>query len=764
MTAPTPYPYFVLGGFIGLLTGVLLWWSKPPLSLSLNLACLSGLIAWVVPSTLNSVDRHLSLVFAANLCLGLVAFTLAACCRDRRGWAFIVVALCLGLLLNSSLGLGELVEGGQLRANFTNPDCYSILPLGLFFLCLGLYSPSRRKQTLLSFVGAASMAMILALTSCRASFLGMLVGLVFLGLVSWREPEFRPMVKAGLFLPLLGMTLLLALGQVSKVTQKWQRLINSRDPGGVKTRVDVMIHGPQATLERPLYGFGPGTFHLAYQTDRPEQLLVEEFMNVAHNDFVQVWVDLGFPGLILFLLFCLSPYRRILGTHRLRAVDVAAASGWLAMLVYLNLNFALPVAACSAWLFAFAGLLEARLGSRAAPDQRVRIWMTLVLMAASVHLLYQGNLGREVKESTLRSQQYSADLDWQQAYRALEPALSRQPYNKELLIERSRLALRLGILLNDPVWTERAISELEKARRLSPLDVELVARLARVLERSGELKRAEALWHDGLEIAPTNWRLRRDLVRNLLLQGQTEQALAEMKSIGPVRYPAVYGELLAILELSKPKLGQQAYRELLAQEAPEVARGVTQSLNRTAKELRSSQLQRVFLELYLERFPADLCLRLDYLEALPSEGKDPNYDNELLKIANEETDEDSTRACINKALRLWAARRIARQESLDEVLLLLNRRLRDQPHQIEIRLLTSQAYRAKGEPAPARAVLREGLDFDPKGTLHAALGALFLEGDHLETAESYYLEALKRSPNTRSWRQRLQAIQEKLAE
>ena len=762
VTAPTPYPYFITAGLIGLLGALLFWWLRPVFSFGLPSLCLSGLLVWGSASTLQSVDVHLSLVFVAHLALGLISFILGCCCRSSGGWRLIVLILVVGVLVNSILGFGEMLRGGQLKANFTNPDCYSVLPLGLFFLCLGLYHAERRGQTLMAVGGAACMVIVLALTSCRASFLGLVVGLALLSWMAVSAKELRPVIKAGVWVPLLGVSLLLALGQVSKVTEKWQRLLTNQDLGNVKSRLDVFVYGPGVAFEKPLFGYGPGTFHLAYQRERPEPRIDEEFMNVAHNDFVQVWVDLGFPGLLLFLGFCLSLVWIVLKKDPLDPERAGAACAWLALVVYLNLNFALPVAACSTWLFAFGGLLAARTGRPTRPGPAARIGVTVLLIGASLWLLQFGNAGRAVQEVRHRADRLATDLEWAKAYQMLEPALSLQPRNKELLVERSRLALRLGLLLDSQDWISRAVAPLQEAHRLSPLDIEIVARLARALERSGELLEGEKIWRRGLEIAPHNWRLQRDLVRNLLLQGRTEQAQANMKTLGPNRFPTAYGELLALLELAEPGRGQSEFGQLLSEQEPEVTRKVTLGLLQATSSLQQRKARRAFLEAYLERYPEDLCLRLDFLET--SEGRGSDYEDALLEIALANTDDDETRPCLNRALRLWAGRKLNRKAQLDNVLELLNQRLRDQPQQIEIRIMTSRAYMALEERAAARAVLREGLDFDPKGALHGALGDVFLEGGHLETAAGYYEEALRRNPRADSWRQRLESIQESLLE
>lgn len=64
------------------------------------------------------------------------------------------------------------------------------------------------------------------------------------------------------------------------------------------------------------------------------------------------------------------------------------------------------------------------------------------------------------------------DLHWEAAYTALEGG--KTSGDLRILIERARLAERIGLFEGDPSWTNRAIEELESGLLLCPVDLRLL--------------------------------------------------------------------------------------------------------------------------------------------------------------------------------------------------------------------------------------------------------------------------------------------------
>lgn len=108
-------------------------------------------------------------------------------------------------------------------------------------------------------------------------------------------------------------------------------------------------------------GSGLGTFEEVYRRYEPQQEVTSAFINHAHNDYLEIAVELGAPGLALIALFlgwwCLCLNRLLRGS-----ASPYAWAGWLAVgviLIHSGWDYPLRSAALSA-VFALGCVLAAR--------------------------------------------------------------------------------------------------------------------------------------------------------------------------------------------------------------------------------------------------------------------------------------------------------------------------------------------------------------------------------------------------------------------
>jgi O-antigen ligase len=128
--------------------------------------------------------------------------------------------------------------------------------------------------------------------------------------------------------------------------------IQYRDP--LVLRRDIYQSGIAMFAERPLTGFGLGTFSAAY----PAYANFDNgrFVNLAHNDWLQLAVEGGLITLILFGAFCtliLRDFRRSIW-----------ALGVPIVLVHALVDFPMNRAGVAAWWMLLAGALSAKRLSR----------------------------------------------------------------------------------------------------------------------------------------------------------------------------------------------------------------------------------------------------------------------------------------------------------------------------------------------------------------------------------------------------------------
>ncbi len=88
------------------------------------------------------------------------------------------------------------------------------------------------------------------------------------------------------------------------------RLLNAQemDPRAF-FRFDLWSAGWQMAVEQPLWGFGPGTFQTVYASFRPE-FLWNTTTPAAHNEYLQVAAECGWPALGFTVLFLWAVIRR----------------------------------------------------------------------------------------------------------------------------------------------------------------------------------------------------------------------------------------------------------------------------------------------------------------------------------------------------------------------------------------------------------------------------------------------------------------------
>lgn len=115
-------------------------------------------------------------------------------------------------------------------------------------------------------------------------------------------------------------------------------------------------------------GSGPGTFPLAFAMHETPERILPGFVNAAHNDYLQLWLEAGVPALALILI-CLAAYGRAVvmlvrarndrsaAAQRMLPQFQAAALALGLILLHATVEFPLHVVAMLALSGLFAGLL-----------------------------------------------------------------------------------------------------------------------------------------------------------------------------------------------------------------------------------------------------------------------------------------------------------------------------------------------------------------------------------------------------------------------
>lgn len=140
-------------------------------------------------------------------------------------------------------------------------------------------------------IAALALSLItLALTQSRGGILGTMIGL--LALIVWRKP------RIGLGILVAGLLILFALVSFGRVGL----IANSIADGTLASRLEVWQRGWLMVQDFPFTGIGIGTYNVVAHTLYPFFIAApDEVVPHAHNQFLEVAVDLGIPGLMTYV-------------------------------------------------------------------------------------------------------------------------------------------------------------------------------------------------------------------------------------------------------------------------------------------------------------------------------------------------------------------------------------------------------------------------------------------------------------------------------
>jgi O-antigen ligase len=190
-----------------------------------------------------------------------------------------------------------------------------------------------------SVIGSASRA---GAVLCTAELLAMLA----IGLVKLRDPETglpsRPTTAMLLIVPVLAATFTIAVG--------WERVwLRLQEKAPYVTRQEFLQAAADMAKNRPLTGYGLGTFPLVY----PRYAIIDPslylYVNHAHNDWAEFAADGGIP----FLLLVLIPFAAVLPA----VIRNPWGLGLMAAMLHACVDFPFFHPGVPGWMFVLLALL-----------------------------------------------------------------------------------------------------------------------------------------------------------------------------------------------------------------------------------------------------------------------------------------------------------------------------------------------------------------------------------------------------------------------
>jgi O-antigen ligase len=143
---------------------------------------------------------------------------------------------------------------------------------------------------------------------------GWLIALVMAGLALWRLPA-KFSLKAMVVGCLVMVGIALFLGRYGSYFEKGASSLSARR--------DYWRAAGQMIRERPLLGYGPGTFQRQYSALKPPEA---EMAKLAHNDYLQQGCDSGLPAMLTYSLFVAAA---VLFLYRRSTLTIPRFAAWV---------------------------------------------------------------------------------------------------------------------------------------------------------------------------------------------------------------------------------------------------------------------------------------------------------------------------------------------------------------------------------------------------------------------------------------------------
>jgi O-antigen ligase len=229
-------------------------------------------------------------------------------------WSNIIGAglASLGYFFNISLFAEKVYEGGFKRGIGTSTDPNNLALMILFTLPF-LATWLLRNDRLITRITAAA-GIFVCLTGLITTFSrsgGVLLALTILLILHQHRRIFRPKTIG---LIIINGLLVLILLSVLVPEQYWKRQASLFGGGdfSLDRRLSYLFVARDAFLEKPLIGWGTGTFmHIYEQSDEVRAFFREGYTNrrKAHNTYLEFLIGSGIIGLGLFILMITAALR-----------------------------------------------------------------------------------------------------------------------------------------------------------------------------------------------------------------------------------------------------------------------------------------------------------------------------------------------------------------------------------------------------------------------------------------------------------------------
>jgi len=578
-------------------------------------------LVWASLSIVWSPYRAISLQWLLSLFSYALMLFLILQLVDSPGQVRGLVMVILGMgLFEAGVGVCQFLWLSRLRptGTFFNPNFFATYEVAAFAVAFGLLCYRRRGdgarwETLLLWLTAVLAGFAFVLAQSRGALLAFVAAVACVGFYRFGRP----------FLAVIVLSLVIG-AIVQNPLQQRMIAVGAQDPYAY-TRFAIWKNSLERISDHP-WGVGLGLYkYTSFQYRFPVESAIARYgkrAESAHNEYLQVAVELGVLGLVLFLAGVTLLGWEVRETLRLplepweRGLVIGLSGGIVGFLTHAAVDsvFHEPALVLLAILFAGIILAVKRLRQPQGPSIRtvpfpyhpVRVVLVgtvavlcALLIVQPVAAWYAFDRG----EGEMTSGQEDRAFEWFQRATLIDPGTTS--YRDALAQTEVRLFHQSG----DPRWVRRAVDELTMCLELNPLDgrfahrlgmlhVLLADRIGPGLQQEDLRRQAAAYFEQAMRLDPYSPFTYHDLAKLRWAQGQKEEALALFRraiSYEPNFLPA----RAQLAELSQ-QIGQ---REVAKAEYEQIVK-----VKERYRGLNLTPLERQFLEVDTERLKRELSM------------------------------------------------------------------------------------------------------------------------------------------------------------
>jgi probable O-glycosylation ligase (exosortase A-associated) len=305
--------YVAIATAIGL---VLALGRERPLTLKLQTVLLILLVGWISLSVYLALQPELSSVVYGHYWKAIliaVLMTGMVRTRDRTRYLFILVAFSIGLL-GAKYGLFGLLRGGTRFDDgpggmMSDNNSFAVGLNMALPLLVGIVTVERHKWLRAAALGAALLSILtIFFTFSRG---GLLTLIVVGALLVWRSQR-RSLALAVVALGVGGFLLVTSDSVKEGYFGRAESITSYEEDGSAMGRINAWKTALRVWQDYPLHGVGPENFQVVFERYSPDS----DRFRVAHNAYLQLLSECGWPALALFLLVLGSTLWRLEGLKR----------------------------------------------------------------------------------------------------------------------------------------------------------------------------------------------------------------------------------------------------------------------------------------------------------------------------------------------------------------------------------------------------------------------------------------------------------------